>query len=326
MNKLINYFSIFLFCLLIISCEQDPEVIDPDEVDIWKYYNTSNGLTDNLIYCIKQDKAGNIWVGTGYGGVDMYNGAKWISYSVDDGLLSNCVFSIEEDADGVIWFATNGGLNYLIDEEIYYSDSLDNMAIIPSSLYKDSKERMWIGTYGQGIFIYEISGFFHWSFEKADSDYLYINYITEDIKHNIWFATIGGALYYDGESFYVFDETQGLNNNDVSYILQDVWGDLWFSSLDGEYLTRYNGIDVELISLFNGIPTSRVYSMVQDLERNIWFTTLGAGIVMYNGVEMQTIKTDDGLKDNKVICSIMDKDGNLWFGTYEAGINVYITK
>ena len=324
MNKLITYLSIILFCSLMISCEEDPDVIDPAEVDIWKYYNTSNGLTDNLINCIKQDKAGNIWVGTGYGGVDMYDGSKWISYSINDGLLSNCVYAIEEDADGIIWFATSEGLNYLIDEETYFNDSLDDIAIIPSSLYKDSNKQMWIGTFGQGIFIYDRYGFSH--FDLENTDYLYINYITEDIKHNIWFATTGGALYYDGEEFYVFDEKQGLNNNNVSYILQDVWGDLWFSSLDGEYLTRYNGIDVELISLFNGKPTSMVYSMVQDLERNIWFTTIGAGIVKYNGVEMQTIKMPDGLKDNNVICSIMDKDGNLWFGTYEAGLNVYIKK
>jgi len=324
MNKLINYFSIFLFCLLIISCEEDPDVIDPAEVDIWKYYNTSNGLTDNLINCIKQDKAGNIWVGTGYGGVDMYDGSRWISYSINDGLLSNCVYAIEEDADGIIWFATSEGINFLIDEEMYYKDSIADIHIIPISLYKDSNKRIWIGTYGQGIFMFDGNNYNYALLEKTE--YWYINYITEDNKHNIWFATMGGALCYDGIEFYVFDETQGLNNNDVTWILQDAWGDLWFSSFEAQYLTRYNGIHTESISLFNGMPISGVWSMVQDLNKNIWFTTGGAGIVKYNGVEMQTIKTLDGLKDNRVRCSFMDKDGNLWFGTAEGGINVYITK
>ena len=91
-------------------------------------------------------------------------------------------------------------------------------------------------------------------------------------------------------------------------------------------LFRFNGNTTEQISLFNGYPISGVLSMVEDLNRNIWFSTGVAGIVKYNGVEMQSIKIADGLNDTVVYCSTRDREGNLWFGTNEGGINVYITK
>jgi len=323
--KNLKYLYTLVFLLIILfSCEEDPDIINPEEVNTWKYYNTSNGLTDNMIYSIKQDKSGNIWVGTDRGGINMFDGSKWINYTVYDGLLSNRVYAIDQDADGTMWFGTSAGINLLIDQEMYYIDKIGDLPIVPISLFNDSKKRMWIGTEGQGIFMYDENGFNYALLDKTE--YWYINYITEDLKNNVWFATFGGALYFDGIAFSVFDETHGLNHNYVTYILEDSWGDIWFSSFEAEYLTRYNGTDVELISLFNGKPISGVSSMVQDLNRNIWFTTGGAGIVKYNGAEMLTIKIHDGLKDNWVLCSTLDKDGNLWFGTLEGGINVYITK
>jgi ligand-binding sensor domain-containing protein len=66
--------------------------------------------------------------------------------------------------------------------------------------------------------------------------------------------------------------------------------------------------------------------MVEDLNRNIWFATGGAGIIKYDGTQMKIVNTGNRLKDNVVICSTIDHDGNLWFGTLEGGVNKYITE
>ncbi|MBN1414581.1 MAG: hypothetical protein JW973_05735 [Bacteroidales bacterium] len=315
--------SLFLLILsFFISCEEDPDVIDFNDIEQWKYFNTTNGLRDNYICAIKQDRDGIIWVGTAYGGVGRYDGYGWINYSTQNGLLSNCIYAIEQDVDGKIWFGTDSGLNYMINNIIYLHQ--DNIVVY--SIYADSRNQLWIGTEDAGIVRADAQNWYYYSFDNLD--YNTINYIMEDDEKRIWFATKGGAMFFNGSSFVMADEIMGMNLNEISCILQDSWGALWFSPPFDAYLVRFdkNRSTTELISIYNGSPLTFVLSMVEDRNRNIWFTTYGDGIIKYNGAEMQSFKVGHGLSDNHVFCSMRDRDGNLWFGTRNGGINVYITK
>ena len=322
----IRYISILpvLTCFLLSSCQEDSDIIDPSELGKWKYYNRSNGLSDDCIYVIKQDREGNIWVGTDAGGVCMFDGDHWSHYTMDDGLLSNLIFAIEEDVDGDMWIATSAGLNLLIDGQLYYLDSIGEFPVTPIALFADSKDQMWIGTRGQGIFVVNRTQYNYAFLDNPDHGY--VSYITEDQDNNIWFATRAGAFYFDGQNFLLYSNSTGLNDKEILYIMPDSWGDVWFSTLEDSCVFRYDGHTAEQISLSNGYTVSGVFSMVEDLNRNIWFSTCIAGIVKYNRAEMQSIKIADGLKDTIVYCSTMDREGNLWFGTDAGGINVYITK
>ena len=308
---------------LIVSCSKDDDIIPFSEVNTWKYYNTSSGLSDNYIHAMKEDKSGNIWVGTNNGGVNKFDGSNWVHYSANDGLLSNCILDIEQDHNGTMWFATDAGLSILYHSVFYYIDSLNAIPFVPFSLLNDSRNRMWIGTFGQGIFMDD--GQQLMNYLPADTDQMYINFISEDKVGNIWFATQGGIIQYNGLGFNSY-KISGDTGISATWIMEDSWGDLWFSFFDSKYLVRLNGINTENITLFNGHPTSRVWSMVEDLDRNIWFSTGGYGVVRYNGVEMQSLNKSNGLKDDRVLCSTLDSHGNIWFGTYNGGINVYISK
>ncbi len=309
--------------LIVVSCSKDDDIIPYSEVDTWKYYSKSNGLSDNYIHAIKQDQAGNIWVGTNNGGVDMFDGSSWMQYDTYDGLLSNCILDIEQDNNGAMWFATIEGISILYHSIFYYIDSLNDIPFIPISLCNDSRNRMWIGTFGQGIFLDD--GQQIKNYLPTDTNQMYINYIMEDKVGNIWFATQGGIIQYNDLRFKSYN-ISGDTGVFATWILEDSWGDLWFSFWDSRYLVRFNGTDTENIGLFNGYPVSYVWSIVEDFNRNIWFTTGGYGVVRYNGVEMESFKKSNGLKDDRVLCSALDRYGNIWFGTYNGGINVYISK
>lgn len=327
MRLFLSYFYLLLIiitCLIHVSCEKDTDIIDPDTLGKWKYYNTSNGLTDNCIYTIKQDKEGNIWIGTYNAGVCMYDGSRWSYYNTSSGLLSNRVYTIEQDGDGYMWFGTPLGFNFLVEGYLFYVDSLYGMPVSVTALFCDSKDQMWVGTEGQGIFMFDERGL-NYAF-LDDPKHWFVNQIMEDSDGIIWLATPGGALSFNGSTFTVFDESVGLSNNDINYIFQDSWGDIWFASFYGEYLSRFDGSEFEQVKIYNTYTTTAVWSMVEDFNRNIWFVTGGAGIVRYDGTEMHIINTNNGLRDNVVICSAIDHDGNLWFGTREGGINIYITE
>ncbi|MFC5438380.1 two-component regulator propeller domain-containing protein, partial [Rhodanobacter umsongensis] len=76
----------------------------------------------------------------------------------------------------------------------------------------------------------------------------------------------------------------------------------------------------------DGLPSSSVYTVVQDSDGAMWFGTKG-GIARYDGVDFKVfrhIANDPGsLHDNGIASMLFDRDGRLWAGGLEAGLNRY---
>jgi ligand-binding sensor domain-containing protein len=60
-------------------------------------FSTGQGLANNIVYCIAEDKKGNLWFGTKGGGVSCYDGKSFTNFSTAQGLANNTVFSIIQD-------------------------------------------------------------------------------------------------------------------------------------------------------------------------------------------------------------------------------------
>ena len=69
-----------------------------------------NGLPDNGVRVLHEDRRGRIWVGTRYGGLAVIDGDSVRSFSVRDGLLSNGIWSIAEAQSGQLWIGTQAGV------------------------------------------------------------------------------------------------------------------------------------------------------------------------------------------------------------------------
>jgi diguanylate cyclase (GGDEF)-like protein len=87
-------------------------------------------LQRSLVYFIRRDRRGWIWVGGG-GGVDVYNGKSWTHLSQDDGLIwdetdQNTFF---EDGDGSIWIGTPVGISHILKPEAMLSASPHSVVI-----------------------------------------------------------------------------------------------------------------------------------------------------------------------------------------------------
>ena len=83
----------------------------------WQLFRENDGLGDNFIGALLEDKEGAIWVGTNtWAGIDCglsrYDGKTWVTYTTEDGLADNWVRTLLEDKEGVIWAGTiYGGIN-----------------------------------------------------------------------------------------------------------------------------------------------------------------------------------------------------------------------
>ena len=46
------------------------------------HYSTPQGLSDNIVYRILEDKSGNLWFGTRNGDLNKYDGKSFTHYSI----------------------------------------------------------------------------------------------------------------------------------------------------------------------------------------------------------------------------------------------------
>ena len=74
---------------------------------LWTNYTTAEGLADNFILSLAEDKEGKIWIGTKKG-LTVYNGSTWADQS--DKLTNKFITAIAFDKDGSAWIGTKKGL------------------------------------------------------------------------------------------------------------------------------------------------------------------------------------------------------------------------
>ena len=73
----------------------------------FQHFTTREGLVNNGVMCIYEDKAGIIWFGGG--GLSRYDGKSFQNFTTKDGLPDNGVTPIMEDKTGKLWFASWDG-------------------------------------------------------------------------------------------------------------------------------------------------------------------------------------------------------------------------
>ncbi len=145
-------------------CKYDAR--QPDGVGQGKSFShitIEDGLSDNNVADILEDKNGNIWISTMFGGISMYDGTTFTNFT-ENGVVDGIeVWSIYEDRSGNIWFpAENVGV-YRYDTRLPYGqgksftnfsekDGLNTNGI--QSIFEDKEGRFWFGGWG-GLFRYD---------------------------------------------------------------------------------------------------------------------------------------------------------------------------
>jgi ligand-binding sensor domain-containing protein/serine phosphatase RsbU (regulator of sigma subunit) len=181
------------------------------------------------------------------------------------------------------------------------------------SLLEDRFGRMWIGTSGGGVSIYDGSTFSYLTSEEGlcDSD---IICSLEDSQGNLWFgSSMEGVIKFDGMRFTHYSERQGLINNVIYTLFEDSGGIIWFGTLNG--LARFDGETLTHYTVNEGLPHNRVNALAEDSQGRLLIGTQ-AGMAMFDGQQMWTAEHWKGIP----VTAILERsDGVLWVGTYTQG-------
>ncbi len=122
----------------------------PPESD--RIHGAANGLAEEVVLSLHEDRRGRLWAGTNGGGVGVWDGRRWTTWTEADGLASGTVYGITESPDGRIWLATQKGLARIEDGSLRVWTTADGLpSELLLSLHVDPRGSLWIGTLGGGL-------------------------------------------------------------------------------------------------------------------------------------------------------------------------------
>ena len=272
---------------------------------------------------------------------------------VEHGLSDLTVRSIVQDKEGYMWFGTNNGLNRYDGNEIfnYFFDRNDPNSLRGNLIYclfVDSRNNLWVGTWGGGLSLYnrDLDNFITFTHDPADRGSIGHNdiwHVYEDSGGNLWVATQRGLDRFDYES-HTFEnhladlslpgESENLKRKAFSCITEKADGTLWIA-IWKHGLLNYDQQNRRIIRHYvhepgnkHTLSTSEINTLFTDRERALWIGTYKGDLermVYKDGVAVFEKYTSGpaptGISDDRINFIIEDQQGYMWIGT-EAGLNI----
>ncbi|WP_273157953.1 hybrid sensor histidine kinase/response regulator transcription factor [Bacteroides fluxus] len=180
------------------------------EQKIFSHTADSRSLSSDVVVSLLLDSSGRLWAGTFWGGLNCYDGNRFIRYRSEKETVQSSVYdniwALAEDKDKNIWIGTLGGgvqcLNPRTGMFTTYSTGNSNLVSdYISSLAMGRDNTLIIGTSAGMAFMdlatKEITNFTGTHSGKTHFSNQTINQVYEDSRGLVWVATREGLNVYD---------------------------------------------------------------------------------------------------------------------------------
>ena len=299
------------------------------------------------VLSLQKDHFGNIWVGTAENGLFKILPGGLNSFDVEHyNITKKRIFSVQEYNDRyMILGSENDGLFVVsYDGKVlkkYLKEKGNSYGIQSNSVWSilcDSRNRIWLGFYDQGLVKFDPN---HFKFKFLQNNTiskvrpfpLSISSIVKDNKKRIWFSSVdNGVFVYDSfKNKYIHlndpknSIAKGLNSLDIPSLFIDSQQNVWIASwYNGLYFLR-NGakrfININTDSTPNKLKSNRVVSFSEDSNGLIWIGTFSGGLYSYDLNSNKLIHygekqfIDYELDKGNIRKVIVDAFDNIWLGT-----------
>ena len=277
-----------------------------------KKLGIEQGLSNNYVVSITQDKQGFLWFATEEG-LNKFDGTRFITYYKNDlphdnqGITGNELNRVYADSKRpIIWIATQrDGLNaYNYDEQTFtaYQHNPENphslitndvTDISPSTQNDDG---LWVSTYYRGIEYLNINNGQFTHYNRSTVPSLPSNQtwtVLDGGDNNLYIGHVGSGFSifsFKDKSVKNFQNETGnptsLPGNDVFCIIKDANGNIWLGTNNG--LALYNAANDNFITFRNNkndkyaTLCSRILSIRQLKDNRLWIASELNGIAILN--------------------------------------------
>ncbi|MFT3681966.1 MAG: two-component regulator propeller domain-containing protein [Ferruginibacter sp.] len=252
-------------------------IIDPGG-PLPEHLTTANGLIDNNVWKIMEDKNGKIWMGTHHG-INIYDPVSGQTKVItkSNGLFNDRIASIAGDTSGNMIICTNSGFA-VIDRAkkilINYNKSqYIREGVVEPIIGKDG--RLWLSSYNNGIIQYDI--------------------------HN--------------NSAKIIDRAAGLLSNIVWDMVEDSHGNIWAASDSGISIINPASNTIKFLRQKQGLCHNIVYKLLPRPNDEMWAGTVkGISVINTEKFTITNLTAKEGLYPEEIY-DLVEQNGNIYAGT-----------
>ncbi|NNG23821.1 hybrid sensor histidine kinase/response regulator [Telluria aromaticivorans] len=312
----------------------------------FEHLSVAEGLTQESVLAVVQDRDGFMWFGT-QNGLSRFDGYRFINYRNVPGkagsLSNNWVRVLHLDRHGRLWLGTDGGLN------LYDPITRTFTVFVPNettrrgngnrhitAIVGDGHDGLWIGTSdGLQHFDTVLRRFSIWHHEKGNERSLgddSVNALALDAGGRLWVGTGAGldSLSPGRDRFEHHASGLGPRQNPVRALMIDGGQRLWVGRLGGLERRELAGKAAGSVRRFgqaDGLGPWWITALYVDAGNEIWVGTHDNGLLRWRGREdsfeshAHAAADRHSLADNQVSALYRDRLGTFWVGTWYAGVS-----
>ena len=304
---------IFLYAILAVA--QAPIVGQSQ----FRQLDIKDGLPNQLIFSIAQDKQGYIWIGT-KDGLARFDGVNFKVFRHIPGdqqsLPSNSVQMVHVDTKNRIWVGVEGyGLLQLNpDNGIFTAQPLlpktQGSALDIWAMASDAQGSVWFGTYGKGLFRLKPNGVVQHFLPQVgklglpDENVLSL---AHDAKGVLWIATSSGLVKWKDEHFIAFNNDL-LSSKVVISLMPDAELGMWLGTQSGLNRVNPNGL-VDIPAWASQLSNANIMAALSESNGARWFVS-SRGLYRLQNDQIEIFNPD-----TIFITAFQDRDGGFWFGS-----------
>lgn len=318
----------------------------------FRQYTTENGLSQNSVYCFRQDNYGFMWIGT-QDGVNRFDGYNFVIYKPVDGdslsVSGNSVRAVVSDSKGNLWLGTRTGFckydraanNFVRYPAMGGKDSGPISDLI-TDVEEDKSGNIWISTLDAGISILNTTTmkFTHIGAPATLTDGMLSGNDTRGLScgpdGHMWITTwANGTNEYDPvtKKFTLFSNANGMliHPNSRGGICAASSG-LVYIGLWGRGIAQWDPKTKKMSYISVGDnpddPRGMIWNITEDHSGRIWAATAETGLFMYDPatgkkqIYINVISDPSSINDNNVWSVGVDRTNHIWAGTWQGGVNV----
>ena len=226
------------------------------------------------------------------------------------------------DAQGYFWYRRLDGQVARIVNGKDELMSLESGAARFSVIAGDNAGRIAVASQ-EGLFVWA-DGVFHDQTPAQAGAGLIPRGLTSDGRGGWWLETNGRLRRCrDGKWIAESDEWHEQKRiwSRIRFEQPDGEGGLWLAYVDSGVIHIGAAGEFSLLTTKDGLPSSRVRTMMQDREGNVWASFERGGLARIRPRLFQSVGSRDGLADSVATSVCEDAGGDIWVGTFSGMVS-----
>ena len=282
-------------------------------------FAVGDGLPNNRIVSIFEDRESSIWVGTNSGLV-RFRSAPFKSYERADGISDDFVRGLTLYEQGGVLVATSQGVSILQNEDVLpflLGSVLDTESFL--SVEQDAQGGIWLGTISNGVFHLQGNDIQHLTEAEGLPD-LDIRSIEAARDGGMWFGTAMGLVHIENDQYRDFYQRNGLAGDFVMAVHEDRDGTIWVGT--GRGVSRITEpapgeFEIDNFSLESLKHVRYVFGFYERAESNEMWMATDRGLLRYDYETEQLghVDKESGLPFDKYFEVVEDHHGFFWLSS-----------